>query len=669
MEGGFVSFNRLRGEKSRYLVQHRDNPVHWWPYDHRPLGRAIDEDKPIFLSVGYSSCHWCHVMAHESFEDKKTAEFLNAHFINIKIDREEHPDIDDYYQLACQCLGRPGGWPLSAFLTPHMLPFFVGTYFPKASKHPTQPTFLSVLQDIHGSFHQDRKKVETGAMGVVREIEHIGAPHKRRSLRRLRPDSVMDGTTKFADQEYGGYGSQPKFAHFPFFEWALDRALEGTLSGEHTKHVRLSIEKMLMGGIYDHLRGGIHRYSTDRYWLVPHFEKMLYDQAGLLGVLCRMSHACPSPLVSDAITDTLKYLADEMLCAEGYFFASQDADSEGAEGDFFTYTQEQFDQALLDGESPTYRTEEIRDWFQITKKGNFERSRNVISLDFALKDKLFTDRGWSLIRLAKKNLLKERSKRPPPATDTKGIAGWNFLILGALADTARYCGGHPTGDLARQLLERSEPGIRKIFHPGAKGIGHSTTKPGKEALLEDCALYCDSRLKLYELTGRESFKEELRQGIDIVLGHFSDGPVLLTRAKGDGETKIPNQPSPFYDTAFKSPAATFAGILQRARILFGEPKLGSFLGGAAGCASEALLNPLGSGAALAAATYPDSSYRRVTIPRQWAENPPFAPLPPRFVLDYSDAQSHWRICSATGCEHQGKQPQELAGLLRRIAHG
>ena len=388
-----VEFNRLRGEKSLYLIQHRDNPVYWWPYGQRALERARDEDKPIFLSVGYSSCHWCHVMAHESFEDRKTADFLNAHFVSIKVDREELPDVDDYFQLACQCFGRPGGWPLSVFLTPRMQPFFVGTYFPKVPRHPGQTPFLALLHDLREAFEDDRERVESSALTIAREIERTDAPRPGGAARSLRPNSVMDGAARFADDEHGGYGQAPKFPRFAFFEWALDRALEGTLSGEHARHVRLSVEKMLAGGIFDHVGGGIHRYSTDRYWLVPHFEKMLYDQAGLLGVLARMSHAYPSPLVSDAIADTLDYLAREMVSPEGYLFASQDADSEGGEGLFFTYTRDEFDRLLSEGGDLAPKLKDLRQWFRISSEGNFGAGRSVVSLDFALLDKMSTDKA------------------------------------------------------------------------------------------------------------------------------------------------------------------------------------------------------------------------------------------------------------------------------------
>ena len=340
-----LNFNRLKEEKSLYLRQHQTNPIHWWPYGQEALEVARSENKPIFLSIGYSSCHWCHVMAHESFMNESTAKILNENYVCIKVDREEFPDLDNYYQKAAQLFSNNGGWPLSAFLLPDMRPFFVGTYFPAKSKEG-EPNFSDLLKELRRAFDHEKEQVEKNASQVTEAIKNGNLNNDKVKFEGHfpPPNGILEAIKEFRDLEWGGYGAAPKFPHFAFFEWAIEQMLEGMVSREQGEFIIDSMEKMLMGGINDHARGGIHRYSTDEKWLVPHFEKMLYDQAGYLKLLAKLSLVNPTPIVFDSIINTLDYLENEMLADDGeetsdkYFFASQDADSEGVEGLYFTFS-------------------------------------------------------------------------------------------------------------------------------------------------------------------------------------------------------------------------------------------------------------------------------------------------------------------------------------------
>ena len=344
-----MSENKLHLEKSLYLKQHAENPIHWYGYGDEALNKARKENKLIFLSIGYSSCHWCHVLAHESFEDEITAKYLNDKFVSIKVDREEYPDLDHYYQSACSLMTGRGGWPLTVFLTPEGKPFFAGTYFAKVGRQG-MPSFMEVLNHISDLYQKDPKAVELSADNLMNELKKPVVLEKKVEFKGHfpPPSAILNALKNYADAENGGYGKAPKFPHFSFFEWATEQILEGMVPKEQGQHIVESIERMMMGGLYDHAKGGIHRYSTDEKFMVPHFEKMLYDQAGLLKILPKLSQFYPSPLIFDGILQTLDYLRTEMISDEGYFFSAQDADSEGTEGLYFTFSKEEFEASFDD---------------------------------------------------------------------------------------------------------------------------------------------------------------------------------------------------------------------------------------------------------------------------------------------------------------------------------
>ncbi|MEK6624933.1 MAG: DUF255 domain-containing protein, partial [Bdellovibrionota bacterium] len=375
--------NHLEGQKSPYLKQHAYQLVDWWPMTEEAIAHARSLNRVIFLSIGYSTCHWCHVMAHESFDDPETADFLNKNFVCIKIDREEFPDIDRYYQEACQLFTQSGGWPLSAFLLPDLRPFFVGTYFPKHRGH-NLPSFLDVAQELARAIKDDEKLIHENAQKVVEAILNGLLPKDKIQFQGHfpHPMSILAAIKNFKDQENGGYGEAPKFPQHAFYEWAVEQILEGVIDKEEGAHIAKSLDRLLMGGIIDQVRGGMHRYSVDAKWQVPHFEKMLYDQAGLLRTLSKYGLLATSPIVFDTIINTLEYLEHEMLSDESFFFSAQDADSEGVEGLYYTFSETEFEDALTHSgdDELVQKKEQMKRWMGIESKGSFNHELNVLRL-------------------------------------------------------------------------------------------------------------------------------------------------------------------------------------------------------------------------------------------------------------------------------------------------
>lgn len=662
--------NRLGDETiaSAYLRQHKDNPIHWWSYGPEALAHAKESDKPIFLSVGYSSCHWCHVMAHESFENEQIASFLNENFVCIKVDREEHPDIDSYYQQACQLYTRSGGWPLSAFLLPDMRPFFVGTYFP-AEKKGNATSFPELLGELNRAYLEERDRVEENASKVAETIAAGANLDQKVEFQGHfpAPSAILDALKNYADTKNGGYGEAPKFPLLAFYEWAVEQMLEGMVAREFGEHIVKSIEKMLHGGLYDQARGGLHRYSTDENFLVPHFEKMLYDQAGLLKVLAKLSMIVPSPMVFDCLVQTLEYLEKEMFSDKKYFFTAQDADSEGMEGLYHTFTYEEFEDAINQASSDTLdltpHREKLIKWFGVTPEGNFENRLNVLSLDWENRRELYSQENWQMIRALRRALLAERARRIPPLTDTKGVASWNFMLASGLIDVMQFCQVAPIRQMASKLFNPLMEGLYDNFLSSRddKGmrLNHSTTRVGGLLYFEDYVFFTEAMLRVYEITANPVFKENALTTLEFIQNEFVSDDQVSTRAKSQEEHELyPNQRVALQDSSFRSPLAAWIGLKRRMAALTMDPEVGEIpVAIKERCLQEALRNPISAGEALRAFTYPDEAYRVVKIPKDWAREEKFlnfiAFFLPRFVLDYTQEASEWQICNLKSCELKG----------------
>lgn len=674
-----LNVNRLQNEQSLYLRQHQDNPIHWWAYGPQAIEAARAENKPIFLSIGYSSCHWCHVMAHDSFMNIAIAKQLNENFVCIKVDREEYPDLDNYYQKAAQLFSNNGGWPLSAFLLPDMRPFFVGTYFPAVSKDGG-PNFSDLLKELRRAFDQEKEQVEKNAVQVTEAIKK-GNPNPEKvqfAGHFPAPNGILEAIKEFRDLKWGSFGAAPKFPHFAFFEWAIEQMLEGMVSKPQGEFIISSMEKMLMGGINDHARGGIHRYSTDEKWLVPHFEKMLYDQAGFLKVLAKLSLVNPSPLVFDSLINTLHYLEDEMLAVDDlYFFAAQDADSEGVEGLYFTFSYAEFEDLLNknDNEAEVFakNMDKIKKWFQITDIGNFEHNLNVISLDPEYKDEYYREENWDIVRAVRKALTHERKERIPPATDNKGVASWNFMMVSALVDVIQYSSIEVIRQKASKLLNKVIEGIFKTFlvlDPNGLRMRHSTTLPYSHPYLEDFVMFAESQLRLYEISGNSIFKQNFQDAMNFISKEFLQGDKMLTRGQLlTDAAPYPNQEYSVFDSSFKSPVGTFILLSKRAAVLFADHNYQTAISELEETLTHTVLriNPVSSGEALRALTYPREVYRVMKVPRIWIQEEKFIKMTPfflaRFVIDYHDEGQAWQICTMNSCELTGNGIDEFVATL------
>jgi hypothetical protein len=558
--------NRLARETSPYLLQHADNPVDWYAWGAEALEKAKREDKPILLSIGYSACHWCHVMEHECFEDAAIAARMNERFVCVKVDREERPDLDQVYQLVVQLMGRTGGWPLTVFLTPDQRPYFGGTYFPPEERHGL-PAFPRVLDAMSDAYTGKRGDVEEQAQEMAHAIARAAAADRPAGdvgpgLLRVASAGLL---SRF-DHVNGGFGARPKFPNTMALSILLRRGvLEADADARSA--VELALDKMRAGGIWDHLGGGFHRYSTDARWVVPHFEKMLYDNALLLGLYADGFRALGHERHRTTARELVRYLLAEMQDASGAFYAAQDADSEGHEGTFFVWTRAQID-AALDGDATG--SEVLRMHLGVTEAGNFEGGpasvlhRAVPLARVASELGLERQEAAHAMERARGKLLAARERRPRPNRDDKILASWNGLLISALADAGRAL-GEPSwvveAERAFAAIERiliHDGRVSRYFKDGAAPIatgGSGVAAGARPGFLDDQAYVGNAAIDLYEATGAPRYLElatriadrMIARHEDAALGGFfftpDDGDALLARTKDAFDQAIPSAPA------------------------------------------------------------------------------------------------------------------------------
>jgi uncharacterized protein YyaL (SSP411 family) len=483
--------NLLGNETSPYLLQHRDNPVHWRPWGEAALAEARATGKPILLSVGYAACHWCHVMAHESFEDADTARLMNDLFVNIKVDREERPDLDAIYQTSLALMGEQGGWPLTMFLTPEGEPFWGGTYFPPDQRYG-RPAFRDVLRGIAEAYRtrpDDVKKNTEALVGALRSRMPAAAEG---TVTPALLDRIAERLVQEVDPVHGGIGGAPKFPQPSIFE-LIWRAYRRTGGAEMKRAVTLTLDRMCQGGIYDHLGGGFARYSTDARWLAPHFEKMLYDNAQMIELLGLVWQETKSPLYAARVAETVEWLQREMMAEGGCFAATLDADSEGEEGKFYVWTAGEIDAAL--GENAAA----FKDAYDVTPEGNWEghtilnRSKRMLLGSAEHEAKLAASR---------KILFDIRTRRIPPGRDDKILADWNGLMIAALA----RCGLIFERPDWITLAEGALAGVRRLMTGPDGRLGHSYRgRLQHRATLDDYANLARAATMLFEATGKGEY--------------------------------------------------------------------------------------------------------------------------------------------------------------------
>ncbi|MBZ5715512.1 thioredoxin domain-containing protein [Nannocystis pusilla] len=561
--------NRLAQSKSPYLRQHADNPVDWYPWGDEALERARREDRPILLSVGYSACHWCHVMAHESFEDPETAALMNAHFINIKVDREERPDIDEIYQKVVLLMGQGGGWPLTVFLTPDHRPFYGGTYFPPVPSYG-RPSFRQLLLALTDLWKTRRTDVEGQAEQLLDGIRELSAGGQDGEGALVGPAPLAAAARELRakiDPEWGGFGRQPKFPNATGLEVLM---LQNRSDGTGEQELLLTLEKMWRGGIYDHLRGGFARYAVDRVWLVPHFEKMLYDNALLLGLYADASLRWPERgFLRRVVRETVAYLEADMRGPAGSFYAATDADSEGVEGKYFCWTPAQLEEVLGSRDDAAF----FAAVYGVDPRGNFEHGMSILHLaqpPEVVAEGLGITEAALEARLAplRDRLLAARYRRVPPLRDDKILTAWNGLLISGFVRAAMAAEQWGEPELARRSLALAEAAARRLLaaHVRPNGDVMRVDFGGDvhtRGYLEDLAFLARGLLDLHEATLDVAWQTAAAELARYALAHHAVAGGVGFYVTADDAERLIERTESQHDSAIPSGLGVMVEVLLR----------------------------------------------------------------------------------------------------------
>jgi uncharacterized protein YyaL (SSP411 family) len=578
--------NRLIHETSPYLLQHAHNPVDWYPWGEEALQKAQREDKPILLSVGYSACHWCHVMERESFENEEIAALMNQHFVSIKVDREERPDIDSIYMQAVQALIRQGGWPMTVFLTPDGRPFYGGTYFPPHDRYygrQMMPGFRRILQSMADAYQNRRSDVEEQATQVADYLNQLSsAPLRSKgltSVATLPLDLLNTASRELAaefDVQYGGFGNAPKFPNTMSLEFLLRvhlHRLKNEISARDAQQkyseleiVESSLQHMANGGIYDHLGGGFHRYSVDAQWLVPHFEKMLYDNALLSRLYLHAYLVTGNPFYERIVRETLDYVLREMTSPEGGFYSTQDADSEGEEGKFFLWTPAEIEKALLPEDAVMFMR-----YYGVTKHGNFE-GKNILHVEHDAQ-KVADVAQVSLpelqesLKRSRALLFKVREQRVKPGRDEKILTAWNGLMLRSFAEAARYL---DRPDYQQVAVNNANFLLQHLRKDGRLLRTYKDGRAHLNGYLEDYTFLADGLLALYEASFDPNWFALARKLMDEAISLFADEQHGGFFDTGKDHETLVSRPKDIMDNATPAGNSVAADVLLRLAAFTGD---------------------------------------------------------------------------------------------------
>ena len=558
--------NHLQNETSPYLLQHADNPVDWHPWGDEAMRLASEQDKPILLSIGYAACHWCHVMAHESFEDEATAAQMNADFINVKVDREERPDIDSIYMQAVNAMIGRGGWPMTVFLTPDGKPFYAGTYFPDEPRHG-MPSFRQILTGVTQAWQGDRENVDGSASEVAERLQalsSVGLEPQPLDADTLR--GALRGLGQQFDATWGGFGEAPKFPQPMTIELLLREFLRS--KDEHALEMaETTLQKMAEGGMWDQIGGGFARYSVDHRWLVPHFEKMLYDNAQLARLYLHAWQVTGNDFYRRITEETLDYVLLEMRHENGGFYSSQDADSEGVEGKFYVWSADEIRDAL--GED----ADVFMQIYGVSDEGNWE-GQNILNLRVdpkRLAAQLGTDAGSLGARLAaaRTELYGLRSQRVWPGLDDKVLTSWNGLMLAAFAEAGQTLrrpdyieAAISNADFLHRTMRRDSGRLFRTWKAGSEAKYN--------AYLEDYAFLADGLLALYEATFEACWVDWARELAELMLAHFRDTTNGGFFDTSDDHEQLIHRPKDLQDNAVPSGNAMAASVLTKLSLLTGN---------------------------------------------------------------------------------------------------
>jgi len=544
-----MNLNKLSKEKSEYLLQHASNPVDWYPWGAEAFNKAKEEDKPIFLSIGYSSCHWCHVMEKESFEDIETAKILNENFVSIKVDREERPDIDSIYMASIQMISGNGGWPASIFMNSEGVPFYAGTYFPKFDRH-NLPAFKSVLAKIIEIYQTNRKSVDHHSKVVFDGMKNLfenTVNKKNDPINNLyaKLNSQIKDTFDF---EKGGFGDFPKFPETTKLENLFLLGKKNN-SKEFYDMAQLSLGSMINGGIYDQLAGGFSRYSTDREWKIPHFEKMLYDNALLLNILCISFKVTENQNIKNTILMTISFLLEEMRSEENLFYSTQDADSEGKEGEYYIWDYNEVKNNISKEDF-----EIIKDYWGLTKEGDLE-NKNILFIKNSIEDisnqkKISKDKIEKSIEDSRVKLLKIRNKKVKPNTDYKHISSWNALIISSLCNAYNITSDE---NYISQAINTAESILENFIEDEI--LFH--TKNNKIAFLEDYSYFTNALFDLYNSSQSSRWYDIAKTMCEGTINRFWSSKDNLFYDTFESNDLI-IRPKGFFDPMIPNPAAIAA---------------------------------------------------------------------------------------------------------------
>jgi len=570
--------NQLIHETSPYLLQHAHNPVNWFPWGPEALQKAIDEDKPILVSIGYAACHWCHVMERESFEEEQTAALMNEHFINIKIDREERPDLDQIYMDAVQSMTSSGGWPLNVFLTPEGKPFYGGTYFPPIAAY-NKPSWKDILTRISKAYREQRKDVFSQAEKLTEHLVYANSfgIEKQSQKQELATtlftkescDTIAQNILKQSDESWGGFGKAPKFPQTYCIQYLL-RHYHFTKDQNALEQALLSVDKMIGGGIYDQVGGGFSRYSTDNKWLAPHFEKMLYDNALLMGVLSEAYQLTEKKVYAEAIQQSMAFIVREMLQAEGGFYSALDADSEGVEGKFYTWSKKEIEECLGHDANLFY------EYYGVTELGNWEGT-NILWVQ-KNAEAFTTEKGIDLLefkeQISKWNsqLLAVRSTRVRPQLDDKLLLSWNALMNVACCKAYAALADDSYKELAIRNMKFLETKMRQL-----DGSWHHTYKEQQSkisAFLDDYAYLIQAYIHLQEITGNTDYLIKAKEITRYVIKNFSEEETGYFYFTNQAQTDVILRKKEVYDGATPSGNAVMALNLLILSIIFDQPEWG-----------------------------------------------------------------------------------------------
>ncbi len=559
--------NQLINETSPYLLQHAHNPVNWYPWNEEALQKAKTEDKPILVSIGYSACHWCHVMERESFEDESTAAIMNEHFINIKIDREERPDLDHIYMDAVQAMTGSGGWPLNVFLTPDAKPFFGGTYFPPQRAF-NRSSWKEVLSGVHTAYTEKKHEIESQAENLTAHLLSANSfgmqqPGQEDLFTNDQLQTIANNILAQADTVWGGFGNAPKFPQTFSIQYLL-RHYHFTKQDTALQQALLSLDKMIDGGIYDQLGGGFARYSTDAEWLAPHFEKMLYDNALLVGAMSEAYQLTKNEKYALAIRETIGFIEREMTSEENGFYSALDADSEGVEGKFYTWSREEIDQ-LLGKDAAVFSA-----FYDISERGNWEYT-NILRITepigvFAARMHIDEMELVSILSAARQKLLEYRSQRIRPQLDDKILLGWNALMNTAYAKAYAALGENAYREKAISNMAFLEEKMS-----GDHGHWCHTYKNGQAklpAFLDDYAYLIQAYIHLQEITGIGEYLHTARRLTEFVLTHFREEESAFFFYTNKDQSDVIIRKKEVYDGAIPSGNAVMAGNLLYLSIVY-----------------------------------------------------------------------------------------------------